>query len=167
MAMADVDYVLLMSRWIHLVAAIVAIGGAAFMRFALHPAAQEALDDAQHTRLREAVRKRWSRVVHICIALLLLTGAINFLILAMLPKVEPMPYHAIFTIKFMAAIAIFFLATALTGRSPAFAKLRENSRKWLGVLLALAIIVVVLSGLLSQVRSHSTPSDETATLTST
>lgn len=165
--MADVDYVLLISRWVHIVSAIVAIGGAAFSRFALQPGAQEALDDAQHARLREAVRARWSKFVHICITLLLITGVINFVILAIQPKIEPMPYHAIFTIKVLAALGVFFLGSALAGRSSAFAKLRQDSRKWLGVLLVLAFLIVLLSGLMSQVRSHSTPPGDSAALKST
>ena len=165
--MADVDYLLLISRWVHLVAAIVAIGGAAFSRFALGPGAQEALDEEQHARLREAVRVRWSKVVHTCITLLLITGAINFVVLAMPPKVEPMPYHGIFVVKFFSALGIFVLGIALAGRSPAFAQFRQDSRKWLGVMLVLALLIVLLSGLLSQVRSHSTPQGDSVALKST
>jgi hypothetical protein len=155
--MHDLNYLLLVSRWIHLSAAILAIGGAAFMLLALLPSAKSTLDDEAHQRLREAVRKRWAPWVHTCIALLLITGATNFLILALPPRIKPMPYHAIFGVKFLMALGIFFLATALVGRSPGFATLRENSRTWLGAILLLAAIIVLLSGLLSQVRLSSQP----------
>ena len=46
-------------RWIHIVAAILAIGGAAFARIALHPAIVETLDEGSGSRLREAVARRW------------------------------------------------------------------------------------------------------------
>ncbi len=151
--MEKVDLVLLISRWLHIAAAIVAIGGAFFVRNALQPSAKETLNDADHAKLREAIRSRWAKVVGACIGILLITGGLNFFKLALPPKIKPMPYHAIFGVKLLAAFAVFFLASALAGRAPGFAKLREQSRKWLGVLLLLAALIVFLSGLLSQVRA--------------
>lgn len=152
--MDSIDWLLLGSRWVHVSAAIVAIGGAAFTRWALMPAARAALSDEQHQRLREALRRRWARIVYVCIAFLLVTGAINFLILALPPKIEPMPYHAIFGVKFLAALGVFFLASALVGRAPGLEALRHARAKWLSVVLVLAAVIVLLSGVLSQVRQQ-------------
>lgn len=158
--MEDMNVLLWISRSLHIAAVIVTIGGAAFLRLALLPGANQALEEEPHQRLREAVRKRWAHVVHAGIALLLVTGAINFIILAIPPKIEAIPYHPIFGLKFLAALGIFMIASALVGKSPAFAKLRRNERTWLNVLLALAAVIVLLSGLLSQVRgAHSTAVD--------
>lgn len=154
--MENIDFVVLLSRWIHIMAAIVAIGGVAFQRFALLPSAMQVLSDEQHQELREAIRRRWAKVVHGSIVVLLATGALNFVLLAMPPKVEPMPYHGIFGVKFFAAMGIFFLASALSGRSPGFAHFREKSGKWLSVMLVLAAVVVFLSGILNQIRTPST-----------
>lgn len=150
--MDNVNWLLLVSRWVHLAAAFVAVGGVAYARFALTPSAAEVLDDDSHAKLHDAVRRRWSRVVHVCIGLLLLTGGLNFVLLAMPPKVEPMPYHAIFGIKFLAALAIFFLATAISGKAPGFAKLRQKSGQWMVVILILGGLIILLSGVLNQVR---------------
>ncbi|MFH1110437.1 MAG: hypothetical protein V1790_14745 [Planctomycetota bacterium] len=100
----------LISRWIHLGSVIIALGGAAFMRVALLPAAKATLDDDMHEKLREAVRVRWVKFVHAAIALLLITGSINFAILAIPPKIKPLPYHPIFGIKLLAVSAVFFIA---------------------------------------------------------
>ncbi len=151
--MEGINLVLLVSRWLHLAAAIVAIGGAVFQRFVLMPGAAGVLEDADHQRLREAVGRRWARFVHVCIVLLVVTGAVNFLILALPPKVEPMPYHAIFGIKFLAALAVFFVASALVGRSAGFAAMRQQRSRWLGVIILLAALIVLLSGVLNQVRT--------------
>jgi len=148
-----IDLFLLISRWIHLASAIVAVGGAVFMRFALLPAAKATLTDEVHERLREAVRARWAKFVHASIALLLITGAINFLLLAMPPKIKAIPYHPIFGIKVLAAFAVFFVASALMGRGPGFAGIRAKRAKWLGILLALGGLIVLLSGILNQVRT--------------
>jgi uncharacterized membrane protein len=142
----------LISRWIHLASAIVAVGGAVFMRFALLPAAKTTLTDEVHERLREAVRARWVKFVHTSIALLLITGAINFAILALPPKIKAIPYHPIFGVKLLAAFVVFFIASALMSRGPGFAGIRANRAKWLGILLALGGLIVLLSGILNQVR---------------
>ena len=151
--MDDINWLMLVSRWIHLAAAFTAIGGVAYARIALLPSATEVLDDDVHAKLREAVRRRWSRVVHVCIGLLLLTGGVNFYLLVLRSNVEPMPYHAIFGIKFLAAMAIFFLAAALAGKAPGFAKIREKSGQWMVVILLLGGLIVLLSGILNQVRT--------------
>jgi len=148
-----IDLFLLISRWIHLASAIVAVGGAVFMRFALLPAAKATLTDDIHERLREAVRARWAKFVHASIALLLITGAINFAILALPPKIKAMPYHPIFAVKLLAAFAVFFIASALMSRGPGFANIRASRAKWLGILLALGGLIVLLSGILNQVRT--------------
>jgi len=146
------NYVLLVSRWVHLASAIVALGGTAFTLFALLPAAKATLTDEVHERLREAIRARWARFVHPCIALLFVTGSINFAILAIPPKVHPIPYHPIFGVKFLAALGVFFLASILVGRGEAFPSIRARRAKWLGVILVLGAIIVMLSGVLEQVR---------------
>ena len=127
------------------------------MRVALIPAAAEALSADAHQKLREALRARWAKVVFICIGVLLLTGSANFLMLALPPKIHPIPYHPIFGVKFFAALAVFFIASALVGRSPGTEKMRAERAKWLSRLLVLAGIVVLLSGVLSQVRLAGGP----------
>lgn len=152
----DINWMLLCVRWFHLSAAIVTIGGAAFLRTSMLSAAAETLDDDAHQRFREAVRKRWSRIVGAGIGILLLTGAIQFAILAVPPKIPAIPYHWIFGIKLLAAMGIFFIASAVSGRSPGMENFRRQSRRWLSILLCLAALVVLLSGILAQVRTAQT-----------
>ncbi len=71
--MSEIDPVQLLSRWLHIVAAVTAAGGAIFMKLALHPAA-ETLPEAERKQLREAVRSRWAKVVMAAITVLLVTG---------------------------------------------------------------------------------------------
>lgn len=161
------NFVLLLSRWVHVLSAIVALGGAAFTLFALMPAAKATLKDEDHDRLREAVRAKWAKFVHVCIALLLVTGSINFAILAIPPKIKPLPYHPIFGVKLLAALGVFFIASILVGRGQGFASIRQNRGKWLSILLVLGILIVLLSGLLSQVRmapSQAPPVNVTSSL---
>ena len=151
MTLTLMDVVIWLSRWVHILAVITAVGGAIFMRMALLPAAAEALSDEQHDALRTAVVRRWKRLVHASIALLLITGSFNFYV-TFGDGVSPIPYHPIFGVKVLAAFTIFFLASALVGSSPGFAKLRRESGKWLGVIIGLGVIIVMLSGVLKAVH---------------
>jgi uncharacterized membrane protein len=134
------------SRWLHVATAIVLLGGTAFQWMVLRPAARQ-LPDAEHDRLRELVMGRWRKVVMAGIGLLLLTGFYNYL-LAPTPADVWKLYHPLVGTKILLALAMFFLASALTGRSPAFAGLRKQSGTWLVVLLLLGAVIVAISGYL-------------------
>lgn len=132
-----------LSRWLHVGTAIVLVGGSVYTRFVLMPAAA-ALPDAEHAALRDRIRGTWAKVVGAGIGLLLLSGFYNY-IRAMGSKPAPI-YHALIGTKMLISFAVFFLASALAGRSSAFEGLRRNSRKWLAVTIALAAVVVALGG---------------------
>jgi len=150
--MDGIDVLAILSRWIHLLSALVAVGGAAFMRFALAPGAKAALGSEEHDRLREEVRRRWALVLHSAIVLLLVTGFLNFYWLALRTGIPAMPYHALFGIKFLLALLVFFIATALTGRAPGLDGMRRQAKRWLSWLLMAAALIILLSATLGEVR---------------
>jgi hypothetical protein len=65
-----------------------------------------------------------------------------------------MPYHAIFGVKFLAALGVFFIASVLVGTGQGLAALRAKRAKWLTVLLVLAGVIIILSGILNRVRTN-------------
>ncbi|GMU93976.1 MAG: hypothetical protein AMXMBFR4_30340 [Candidatus Hydrogenedentota bacterium] len=138
--------VALIMRWAHIFSAVIAVGGTIFMRFVLMPAAQATLDDAAHARLRAALIGRWQRFVHTCILLFLVSGFYNYLAITRFEHEGQPIYHMLFGIKFLLALAVFALAIALTSLKPWSEKMRNNSRAWLVVLVALAAAAIVLSG---------------------
>ena len=147
----DVDWASVGFRVLHVGAAIVLVGGAAFMRWALLPAA-EGLDDAEHDAFRERLLGRWKRFVHGGIAVVLASGLYNYLVVMRpLHKGDGL-YHMLLGIKMLLALVLFFLASALVGRSKALEGLRTMSKRTLGVMLLLALVIVVLSGFL-KIRS--------------
>lgn len=143
----DFDVVMFVSRWLHILAAVTAAGGAVFMKLALHPASQT-LPESERQALREAVRSRWSKVVMIAITLLLATGLFNFIQIVKLYDLKGTPYHALFGTKFILAMAVFALASILVGRSALAVKLRADAGKWLTILVTLAVVVIGLSSAL-------------------
>lgn len=149
--MEPLDVLAMVVRWIHLLSVVVAIGGVIFMRFVLMPSAQAVLAPDVRTELHAKLVARWKRVVHVCIALLIITGSFNFYI-TFSDGVKPMPYHPIFGVKLILAFSVFFLASALSGSSPGFAAIRENSKKWSAVLIALAVLAIMLSGVLRAIH---------------
>ncbi len=138
----------LIMRWIHILSAIIAVGGAFFMYYVLRPSAAAVLPESLGMSLREAITTRWRRVVHTAIALFLISGFYNYLVV-MAPQHRDQPlYHMLFGIKFLLALAVFVLAIALTSTKAWSIRFRESSRGWLGWLVMLAVGVVLISGIL-------------------
>ena len=155
-------------RWFHLVAAITAVGGSIFMRFALVPSVS-VLSDEQRKLLHEQVRSRWAKLVMASIGFLLITGLINiylFLRDSKTPAWEDWHksysglYNAVFGVKFLLAMAIFFIASALAGRGEATQKFRQNAKWWMTVNVILALTVVALSGVLRLTHTGPSPTAE-------
>lgn len=142
-----VNAVDLLSRWVHVGTAIVVVGGSVFMRFVLMPAAEE-LSDEQHQALRQRVLKTWQKFVMAGIALFLLSGFYNYIKVAMPQHDGDGLYHALMGIKILLALGVFFLASALTGRSPALEGIRQNAKRWLAVTILLATVIVAIAGFL-------------------
>ena len=141
-------------RLMHIFAAITAVGGIFFMRLALLPAV-DVLPDEASKQLHTAIRARWSKVVMACILFLLVSGMINFInIVKAKDEIELAPYyHALFGIKFVLAMAIFFISSLLSGRSAAADRFRKNTRYWLTINMLLAIVLITISGVLRSSKS--------------
>jgi uncharacterized membrane protein len=135
----------LISRWLHILGAITLAGSAIFMRFALHPTLAEATDDVRAS-VKEGVRRRWLVFVHSSITVVLLTGLFNFY--CRFAEVKPMPYHAIFGLKLLLAMVVFFIASALVGRSRGLQPMRDHAGFYLNINVVLAVILVGLGGVM-------------------
>lgn len=133
-------------RWIHILSAITAVGGTIFVRFVLLPSVGQLPDDVRKS-LHELVRSRWSKIVAAAIGLLLLSGLYNIGAASMQYHL-PGFYMPLFLVKLLLAFAIFFVASALTGKSAGFEPIRRNARFWLTLNVAMAVVLVCISGVL-------------------
>ncbi len=137
----DGDFVLaLMSRWIHVGTVIVLVGGTCFMKLVAGPVLKD-----QSPELMTAIRSRWKKFVHGGIALLILSGVFNYIQAMPLHKGDGL-YHGMVGTKIILAFVVFFLASALVGRSAGTQKFRDNSAKWMTVLLLLSALIIAMSG---------------------
>lgn len=138
-------WIALVSRWAHIITAIVLVGGTVFLRFVLGPAAAQLPDDS-HAKLKELVMGTWKKFVHGGIALFLISGFYNYLVVqAPLHKGDKL-YHALMGIKILLALAVFLIASGLVGRSKAFAGMRAQAKLWQGILVTLAVLIIGISG---------------------
>jgi uncharacterized membrane protein len=156
------DPTTLVLRWAHILAAIVALGGLLFARFAVVPAADELGKDTAD-RLHAGIRRRWMPWVIGAITLLLASGLTNYIL--MIKRVKDAPelwggdwmrqtgYHGLFGVKFLLAMIVFFFASGLVGRGASTQWIRDNRKQWLSVTVGLAVGVVLISGWMRQLHT--------------
>ena len=135
------------SRILHILGAILLLGGTLFVTFAVKPAAQD-LPDQEHESFKERLMKRWRQLVGIAIGLLIFSGFYNYLVVTFPQHDGDKKYHMFMGIKILLAFVVFFFASVLPGRAKAFEKMRQKSGFWTMLTIVLALIVVSLAGFL-------------------
>ena len=153
----------LLLRWGHILAAVVALGGLVFSRFALLPALDD-LDEAARERVHAGVRRSWLLWVIGAITILLVTGLVNYLLTISRAGSEAWggdgrawmrfhKYHAFMGAKILFAFALFYVASAIVGRGEGSRWARDDRRKSLGIALGLGLAVIIISGYLRQLHT--------------
>lgn len=140
-----------LSRLVHVLTAITLVGGSFFSLWVLLPSAAK-LDQGSRARLIEGIGSRWRRFVHGGVALFLISGFYNYFRAMPLHKGDGL-YHMLVGSKMLLALAVFFIAGALVGRSPRLAGMRENRSWWLTILVSLSVLIVAISSFL-KVRGY-------------
>jgi uncharacterized membrane protein len=154
----------LLSRWLHIIPAIILVGGTLFMRFSLVPATEELNASAE---LRESIRKRWARLVMISVLFLLVSGLYNTMLKVRGFETGDTAYNALLLVKVILALAIFFLASVMSGRSKMAQKFRLKEKHWLNVLCLMMLVVVAIAGYMKMDSASylkKIKSDESASL---
>jgi len=131
----------IVSRVLHILSAVILVGGLFYIRTILSPAGVDACFAG-----RRAV---WAKWVGIATLFLLLSGFYNFFMIIGQSKIEgavklPPAYHMLFGIKFLLALVVMFVCAILAGKTEAADRFRGNMRKWLNIgwLAAMGIIVI-------------------------
>ncbi len=134
------------SRITHVLTAIILVGGTAFSLLVVLPSVG-ALSEESRAGFLQATTQRWKRFVHAGILLFLLSGFYNYFRAMPLHKGDGL-YHGLVGTKIILALIIFFIASALVGRSGALEKMRQNRGFWMKVMVILAVVIVAMSGFL-------------------
>ena len=141
------SWVQLLFRWLHILPAVAVGGATIYAAIALVPTLGELPDDVRRG-LRERVAARWRPVVSMSIALLFASGLGNFLLFQGKLHRGQALYQGLFGVKFLAALAVFFISSALVGRSPALQPMRDRMPFWIRVNAALVVLIVLVAGVL-------------------
>jgi uncharacterized membrane protein len=137
-------WIMLISRILHILGAIILVGGLFYIRFVLSPppAGTQSADQFFGGR-----RGSWAKWVGIATALLLITGLWNYVQFAKTYDLAKV-YHMILGIKILAAIAVFLLAALLAGRTAAADSIRQKWGVWINLCLLLAVLAVIIGSVL-------------------
>ena len=149
----------LVLRWLHILSAIVLVGGLFFARFALIPCVKTIEDNTAREQFISGIRWRWSKAVMATSGFLLLSGLLNFgrLITSYGNNFEG-PYHELFGLKFLLALFVFALAAMANGRSDLAKQIQANETRWLDLCLVVAIALVCVAGYMRSIKR--TPIEE-------
>jgi uncharacterized membrane protein len=139
-------WVMLLSRILHILAAIIMLGGIFYLRAIVTPSVTSV--DATADQLFGGRRAAWAMWVGIATMLLLVTGLWNYMQMIKMHEKLASSYHMVAGLKMLAGIALFLLAALVAGRSPVAETMRPRMRFWLNVCLFLGVITVVLGSVL-------------------
>ena len=124
----------LLSRVLHILSAIILVGGLFYIRTVLVPAGSSPGEVNACFSDRRAV---WAKWVGIATAFLLLSGFYNFFLVIGQSKADgvklPPTYHMLFGIKFLLALVVMFVSAILAGKTEAADRFRGQMRKWLNI----------------------------------
>ena len=134
----------LLMRWLHIFSVITAVGATVFLRLVLIPSMAEVKEEAR-SQMMKSLAGRLRKLIHGAIGGILLSGLYNT---HLLWKTSVAPYGMVYALKVMLALVVFMIAIFLTSSRPKWAAFQANRKKWLGVNLALAAIIVALSAVL-------------------
>ena len=145
-SMDSTYWIMLTSRILHILGAVILAGGLFYIRFVVSPtAAPNAPQDADH--FFGGRRASWAKWIGIATAFLLVSGLWNYV---QFTKTYDLAknYHMVLGIKMLAAIVVFLLAALLAGRTNAADAIRQKWGLWINVCLFLAIVTVVIGSFL-------------------
>jgi uncharacterized membrane protein len=139
---------MLVSRILHILAAIILVGGLFYLRFVISPADEPPLGASPVDQYFGGPRAAWAKWVGIATLLLLATGLFNYVQMIRTHEKLASSYHMVAGLKMIAGVVVFLLAALLAGRTAAAEALRQKWRLWLSVTLGIAVLTVALGSFL-------------------
>ncbi len=132
------------AQWVHVSAAVIGVGGMAFMLLVLFPSVG-VLNDEQRALLLKFVFGRFRWVAWSVIFLLIVSGLYNVSLVWLVPWGV---YWKVLTLKIILAFAIFAIVLFLTIPLGIFTRFRDRRQLWLSIAFGLAMAVILISAYL-------------------
>jgi uncharacterized membrane protein len=132
------------AQWVHLSAAVIGVGGMAFMLFVFFPSI-DVLDEDRRAGLLKEVFGRFRWISWTVILLLLASGLYNVKLVWLVPWG---PYWKFLTAKIVLALLIFIIVLCLTIPLSIFNGFRRRRGLWLSIAFGLAMAVILISAYL-------------------
>jgi uncharacterized membrane protein len=147
----DLAYAIqVLSRVLHLLSAMIMVGGLFYMRTVLAPSATTGATIGEACFADR--RSVWARWVGMTTFFLLASGIYNLLTIIGQSKATgvklPATYHMLLGIKFLLALLVMFVMSILAGKTTIADKFRGQMQKWLNLAWLAAIAIVVLAGVM-------------------
>lgn len=131
-------------QWIHVGAAVIGVGGIAFLLLILLPSVR-ALNPDQRDLLMKTVQGRFRWISWAVIILLLGSGLYNA---QQVWEVPPGTYWTFLKIKITLALGLFAISLCLTLPLKVLGWFRARRNMWLAIALALGMVVILISAYL-------------------
>jgi len=142
----------LASRFLHILGAIILVGGLIYLRTVVMPS-PAAINAKNVDEKFGGLRAKWAMWIGIATALLLITGTWNLVMMFRTYKFAT-SYHMLLGLKILAAFALFAVAALVAGRTVAAEVVREKMRMWVGIAVALGVLTVALGSMMRSI-SHN------------
>lgn len=150
-------YLDLALRWIHILGAIILLGGTFFLRFAMGASWSSASASDRASQVGWW-RTGWARLVMITSGLLLVTGLFNA-VRNIIRYEFDVPYHGLVAVKLLLALPIFWISAVIAGRSASAERFREKLIFWLNVNLLLGLLMIGVAGYMRFAQRTPKPVD--------
>lgn len=134
-------------QWLHITAAVVGIGGIAFLRLILIPSLAN-LEPPARERLLQSVLPKFRLAVWTVIGVLIGSGLYN---LATSAHLGDPRYLRALEIKILVAVILFAISFGITLPFPALAGMQKQRPRWLAVNVVLGIIILLFSAYLRRI----------------
>jgi uncharacterized membrane protein len=142
-------WLMLASRILHILGAIILVGGIFYLRNVVIPLPlRDGLGDGSSADQQFSGRRAtWAMWVGITSLFLLVTGLWNFVHMVIQNHLH-WSYHLLGTLKIVLGLALMFVSALLAGRTTAAERFRQNMRFWLNICLILGIVTVIIGSVM-------------------
>jgi uncharacterized membrane protein len=151
----------ILSRWLHVISACLAIGGVFFIRFIV-PRGLMLLDETPRLQVLLAMRRNFKMVVHAVILILLLTGIYNTWLAWDKYQLDKAVLHALWGTHILLATLAFTISLyVLAGPQPP-----RSHRKLMAINFAILLLAVAAASSLKWARERAVAGHAASTLVS-